>query len=133
MHLHRRLVSGLTQRTSSEGVRQAHDWLEIPITTISDMAIVHLKSYVTFLGKNTAVCSRRFKDHPALKGLELLLIPEDEAYAANTLTVEGTVLMSSGRPKAARIVREAGFDVRLLDTSEFEKCEGALTCLSLIL
>jgi len=29
-------------------------------------------------------------------------------------------------------VREAGFDVITLDVSEFTKCEGALTCLSII-
>jgi len=132
MHLPERLVSGLTQRTNDQGVKQAMDWLEVGIDTIRDPHIAHVKSYVTYLGRNTAICSRRFVSHPALKGLELLVIPDSEAYAANTLTIGGIVLMSSGRPQAHRMVREAGFDVLPLDTSEFEKCEGALTCLSII-
>ncbi len=132
MHLPDRLVSGLTQRTNESGVNQASDWLGVKIDTIRDPQVVHLKSYVTYLGNSTAVCSKRFKDHPALRGLDLLLIPEEEAYAANTLTVGGTVLMSSGRVRSLKIIESAGFDVVSLDTSEFEKCEGALTCLSII-
>jgi len=133
MHLSDRLVCGLTQRTNREGVKQASAWLEVKIDTIRDPHIVHLKSYVTYLGRNKAICSRRFVGHPALKGLELLVIPESEAYAANTLSIDDTVLMSSGRPQSHKVIREAGFEVVSMDTSEFEKCEGALTCLSLIL
>ncbi len=132
MHLPGRLVSGLTQRTNEEGVKQATEWLQVGIDTIRDPSMIHLKSHVTYLGRNTAICSRKFADHPSLKGLDLLVIPDGEAYAANTLTIGDTVLMSSGRPEAHRIVRAAGFEVVPLDTTEFEKCEGALTCLSII-
>jgi dimethylargininase len=40
--------------------------------------------------------------------------------------------MPAGRPKAQEMVREAGFDVIPLDVGEFEKCEGAITCLSIL-
>lgn len=133
MHLPRRLVSGLSQRTNESGVRQAMEWLEVNVDTIRDPDIVHLKSYVTYLGKDMAICTKRFRDHPALKGLELLVVPDEEAYAANTLAIGDAVLMSSRRERAQKMVRDSGFDVISLDTSEFEKCEGALTCLSIIL
>ncbi len=133
MHLPDRLVSGLTQRTNQSGVEQTGDWLEVRVDTVLDPDIVHLKSYVTFLGRNTAICTRRYQGHPTLKDLELVVIPDNEGYAANTLTINGTVLMSSGRERAQKLVREAGFDVIALDASEFEKCEGALTCLSVII
>ena len=133
MHLADRLVSGVTQRTNELGVNQAAQWLEVRIDTIRDPEIIHLKSYVTYLGRDTAVCTKRFVGHPVLKGLDLLVIPDREAYAANTLTIDETVLMSSGRPETHRKIREAGFHVVPLDTSEFEKCEGALTCLSIVI
>ena len=133
MHLPERLVSGLSQRTNESGVRQAMEWLEVKVDTIRDPDIVHLKSYVTYLGKSLAICTSRVAKHPALKGLELLVVPEEEGYAANTLAIGDTVLMSSRRERAQQIVRDAGFDVVPLDTSEFEKCEGALTCLSIII
>jgi dimethylargininase len=133
MHLPDRLVSALAQRTNELGVKQAAEWLEVRIDTVLDPGIVHLKSYVTYLGRGKAICSKRFMNHSSLRGLDLLVVPEGEEYAANTLTIDDTVLMPSGRPRADKMVREAGFDVRTLDTSEFEKCEGALTCLSLII
>jgi len=40
--------------------------------------------------------------------------------------------MPAGLPKAHEMVSEAGFDVMPLDVSEFEKCEGAITCLSIL-
>jgi len=133
MHLSDRLVSGLGQRTNESGVKQASQWLEVHFDTVQDPGMVHLKSHVTYLGGNTAICTRRFVEHPALSGLNLLVIPDDEAYAANTLALGDTVLMPSGHLEAHRIVRSAGYEVVPLDTSEFEKCEGALTCLSIII
>jgi dimethylargininase len=133
VHLPKGLVSGLSQRTNESGVRQAMEWLEVNVDTIVDPDIVHLKSYVTYLGKNTAICTKRFMNHPALRGLQLLVVPDEEGYAANTLAIGDTVLMSSRRARAQKMVRDSGFDVISLDTSEFEKCEGALTCLSIIL
>jgi dimethylargininase len=40
--------------------------------------------------------------------------------------------MSSAYPEATRIVKNAGFEVVTLDMTEFEKCEGAITCLSIL-
>jgi dimethylargininase len=40
--------------------------------------------------------------------------------------------MTKGYPISEQLVRDAGFDVITLDMSEFEKCEGALTCLSIL-
>ena len=94
--------------------------------------MVHLKSYATYLGEGKMVVSKRFAEHPVLGGFELIVLPDSEAYAADTLTVNGTVLMASGREKARALVRDAGFEVISMDTSEYEKCQGALTCLSIL-
>ena len=132
IHLPDRLISGVTERTNHEGVAQTAAWLGVAVDTIVELGIVHLKSYVTYLGKNTMIATRRYANHPTLEGFNVLVVPEDEGYAANTLALGDTVLMPKGRPRAQSMVREAGFDVIDLDVSEFEKCEGALTCLSLL-
>lgn len=108
------------------------EWLGARIRIIEDPSIVHLKSYVTYLSSNIMVATKEYSEHPVLKDFSVLIVPENEAYAANTLTIGDTVLVSEGRPKVREIVREAGFEVVALDTSEFEKCDGALTCLSLL-
>lgn len=132
IHLPDRLISGVTERTNREGVAQMEAWLGVPVETIVDPGIVHLKSYVTYLGGDTMIATRAYADHPVLEGFNVLVVPDEEWYAANTLALGDTVLMPSGRPRAHALVREAGFDVVPLDVSEFEKCEGALTCLSLL-
>ncbi len=132
IHLPDRLICGITQRTNQEGVDQLRDFLGVPVDTIIDQSMFHLKSYVTYLGQDTMIATSKLAEHPVLKGFEVLVVPDEEAYAANTLAVRDKVLMAEGHPKAQTMVRAAGFDVFCLDMSEFEKCEGALTCLSLL-
>jgi dimethylargininase len=76
--------------------------------------------------------TERYQHHEAITNLEFLVVPKTEAYAANTLALGDVVLMPANYPKSHEIVREAGFDVIPIEVSEFEKCEGALTCLSLL-
>ena len=132
VHLQNRLVSGISQRTNRSGVDQLASWLEVAVDMVEDQEIMHLKSYVTYLGKGVAIASKRFAKHPALQDLTLVVVPDSEAYAADTLTIGNTVLMPSGMKKSEALVREAGFDVTPLDVSEFEKCDGAITCLSIL-
>lgn len=127
------LLSGVSERTNREGVFQMGEWLGATIDTIEDPRIMHLKSYVTSLGGDTVIATKRFSEHPALMGMSKIIVPEGEEYAADTLTIGDTVLMPSGRPRSMELVRKAGFKVLAMDMSEFEKCGGALTCLSLLL
>ncbi len=133
IHVPDRLISGLSQRTNLNGIEQMRDWLGVDVDAVSDPSMIHLKSHATYLGENKMIMSRRFSSHPAFRDFDKVILPEDEAYAADTLSVGGTVLMASGRRKAHDLVRQAGFEVVPLDTSEFEKCEGALTCLSILI
>jgi dimethylargininase len=71
-------------------------------------------------------------NHPTLKNFKILVVDDNERYAANTLTIEKTVLVPKGFPKTLAILKEAGFEVIPLDMREFQICEGALTCLSLL-
>jgi len=132
IHLPDKLISGLTERTNAEGVAQMREWLNVPVETIEDQGIVHLKSYITYLGRGVMITTRKYADHPVLKPFERLIVPDEEWYAANTLSLGDVVLMPEGYPRAVEMVREAGFDVITLNVSEFTKCEGALTCLSII-
>lgn len=132
IHIPDGLISGITQRTNREAIKQMNNWFGISVRTIEDLSIMHLKSHVTYVGRQMMVATKRYVCHPALKGYMTLAVPDDEAYAANTLTIGGTVLLPKKRTKIQKIIKSAGFDLVTLDTSEFEKCDGALTCLSLL-
>ncbi|MCJ2533411.1 MAG: arginine deiminase family protein, partial [Candidatus Thermoplasmatota archaeon] len=132
VHFEDRLLSGLSQRTNAEGIRQMSEWLEVEVDTIEDPEIMHLKSYITYLARDTVIATRAFADDPSLAGMNVIVVPSGDEYAADTLTIDDTVLMPARRERAHELVREAGFKVIALDMSEIEKCDGAMTCLSLI-
>ncbi len=132
IHLPNRLICGITKRTNIDGVNQMTNWLDVSVDTWIDPNIVHLKSYVTYIGKNTAIATNAYANHPLLRGMNILVVQAYESYAANTLTINNCVLMPKGFLNSRTMVIEAGFEVISLEMSEFQKCEGALTCLSLI-
>lgn len=132
VHTENKLICGITERTNLEGVRQMKEWLDFPVSTVFDPTIMHLKSHVTYLGKNIMIASERYVAHPALEGYSILTPPEGEEYAADTLAVGETVLMTEGYPFSQELVKDAGFEVISLNLSEIQKCDGALTCLSIL-
>jgi dimethylargininase len=132
IHLDSSLISGITERTNREGTVQASKWLGVEIDVIEDPSIIHLKSHVTALDNDTLVVTSRYAHHPLLQKYRRLVLPENEEYAANTLTIDNITLMSLAHPESARILQNAGFEVIKLDMTEFEKCEGAITCLSIL-
>lgn len=131
IHHQKTLICGITQRTNKAGIQQLEKFLEVPVETIENSQIIHLKSHVTNLRQNTFVVTKSMAQHPVLKGFELIIVPDEERYAANTLTIGDTVLIPKGYSQTKSLIEKAGFTVVTLDVSEFTKCEGALTCLSL--
>ena len=132
IHMSDYLISGITQRTNKEGVKQMSSLLRVNVRTITDSAIIHLKSHITCLDDNTMLSIPKYADHPVIRDFDVLIVPEEENYAANTLTIGETVLMPKGYPKTKEKVQSAGFEIITLDMSEFAKCEGAMTCLSIL-
>ncbi|MHA2251279.1 MAG: dimethylarginine dimethylaminohydrolase family protein [Candidatus Kariarchaeaceae archaeon] len=132
IHTPSHLISGVTQRTNQEGVTQLSKWLDVRVDTCKDSEIVHLKSYVTYLGNNQVLTTVNFAKHPVFDNFEKIFVSPDENYAANSLTIGNTVIIPSGNPKTRKQLEDHGYEVIFLDMSEFEKCEGALTCLSLL-
>jgi dimethylargininase len=45
---------------------------------------------------------------------------------------EETLLMAASAPRSAELFDQWGFDVTVVDISEFEKMEGCVTCLSVL-
>ena len=132
VHAKGKLISGISLRTNLEGVTQMKEWLDVPVATIFDPTIMHLKSYVTYLGKDIMIATEKYANHPALEGFNILIPPSEDEYAADTLSVGDTVLMAAGYDTAQLMVKEAGFDVISMEVSEIQKCDGALTCLSIL-
>lgn len=125
---------GISERTNTEGARQMIELLnkyDLSASTVSLENFLHLKTGVAYLEENNlAVCGEMLtKDE--FTGFNLLPIPEEESYAANSIWINGTVLVPAGFPRTSGIVRGAGYPVLEVDVSEFRKLDGGLSCLSL--
>ena len=68
---------------------------------------------------------------PAFKDFNRFVVEPEELYAINSMNNNGTVLVPEGYPKTQKIIEDLGYPVKLMDTNEFKKIDGSLTCLSL--
>ena len=93
--------------------------------------VLHLKTGLGYLENNHLLACGEFLDKPEFQKYTLLEVDPDEAYAANSVWVNGTVLTPKGFPKTRRLIETAGYKVREVDVSEFQKLDGGLSCLSL--
>ena len=61
----------------------------------------------------------------------MILTPEGEEAAANSIRFNGVVLAPAGFPGTAERLAAAGYDVREIPNSEAAKLDGGMSCLSL--
>lgn len=125
---------GLSERTNLKGAQQLISILEAygmsgSVIEVADM--LHLKSGVSYLESNVLLTNRSVMYHPNLKGFQMIEVPDNETYAANSLWINGVVLVPEGYPVTLENIRNAGYETIVLDMSEFRKLDGGLSCLSL--
>lgn len=125
---------GKSARTNEEGICQFISILEgfgLSGSEVPLEKVLHLKTGVNYIENHTMLVSGEFIDKPEFKEFKKIVIPEEEAYAANCIWVNDKVIVPTGYPKVAKAVQDAGYEVILTDTSEYRKIDGGLSCLSL--
>lgn len=130
-----RLFVGITSRTNEDGVNQLRNALtneECEITPVWVHNILHFKSACSYLGDDVIIVNPGYFDLKVFSSFNLISLPKKEAYAANCLSINGKVFISKGYPRTKKLIENEGFETEELDVSEFKKCEGSLTCLSII-
>ena len=119
-------------RTDGEGIRQLRRHLAPLGRTVVPVplrAVLHLKSAVTALPDGTLVGLPDLLDPAPLPTLRTV---EEEGGAHVVPIGDGTVLMATSAPRTRETFLDLGFDVVAVDISEFEKLEGCVTCLSVL-
>lgn len=125
---------GRSARTNEEGIRQLTEILAKYGLTCSEVAlekVLHLKTGVNYLENNNMLVSGEFVTKPDFEPYHRVEIPEEEAYAANCIWVNDTVIVPEGYPAVLKAVQDMGYRTLVVDTSEFRKLDGGLSCLSL--
>ena len=125
---------GLSGRTNIEGARQLITILEkyrMTGSVIELEEVLHLKTGVSYLENSHLLACGEFPGNPEFQHFQILQVAAEEAYAANSLWLNGTVLVPAGFPRTRTMIAAAGYDVLEVDVSEFQKLDGGLSCLSL--
>jgi dimethylargininase len=98
----------------------------IPLTSV-----LHLKTGVSYLENNCLLAWGEFLNQPEFQDFTLLPVEDAEAYAANSVWINGRVLVPEGFDNTRALIEAAGYDTLAVDVSEFRKLDGGLSCLSL--
>jgi dimethylargininase len=64
-------------------------------------------------------------------GYRKLVVPDDEKPAANSLRLNGTLLVGDAFPRTAELLQRAGYAVKPLPTQSIGKLDAGLSCMSL--
>jgi dimethylargininase len=125
---------GISRRTNNQGADQLISILEkqgLKGIKVPLGALLHLKSGVTYLENNNILVSDLMKESIEFKEFNMISVKTGEEYAANSLWINGTVIVPEGYPDTLKKIEDAGYNTLTLDVSEFRKVDGGLSCLSL--
>jgi len=135
LQIGRTLFVGNTSRTNESGIKQLIDFVspyEYKVELVQVEGCLHLKSAVTLVGEDTLLINRSWVDTKPFGAKEYIDVDPTEPSAANALLVGGELVYSTIFPKTLRRLNDKGISVRVVDVSELQKAEGAVTCCSLI-
>lgn len=125
---------GLSERTNKQGAEQVIGFLKMyslsgSIVNFED--VLHLKTGVAYIENNNLLATNAFSRKPEFSKFNIINVEEEEAYAANSIWVNGTVIVPKAYPKTLNAIQKAGYPTCTVDVSEFRKLDGGLSCLSL--
>jgi dimethylargininase len=130
------VLIGLSRRTDEEGARQlaailAKGGFTSATIDVRGAGILHLKTGISYAGHRRMIAIDALRGHQALARYEIVAVEPDEAYAANSILVNGRILVPAGHPRLRASLESLGYEVVAVDMSEFQKMDGGLSCLSL--
>jgi dimethylargininase len=121
-------------RTNNDGIRQLAEHLESLNRTVIPVPlnrVLHLKSAITALPDGTIVGADRNQLDAGPLQHDLREVPEPGGAHVVVLD-DHTVLMATSAPRTRELYEAEGLDVVAVDIGEFEKMEGCVTCLSVL-
>ena len=124
---------GLSERTDARAIESFSLQINKMVISVPIFKGLHLKSAVSYLGNNILLLNPERVDSSAFKNFQWIEVEEKYSYAANCLAIKDLVFMPAGFPMIRKKIRQRGFKTIELEMSEFEKADGGITCLSIIL
>jgi len=125
---------GISERTNHNGAEQLISILQKHGLTGSKVPLkemLHLKTGLSYLEQNTLLISGEFENNQEFEKYSRISVDLNEQYAANSLWINGCVLVPLGFNETKNKIEKAGYKTIAVDVSEFQKLDGGLSCLSL--
>ena len=135
MRIGRTLYVGRSRRTNAAGIEQLAEIVApygYRVVAVEVTGCLHLKSACCYLGGDRILANRNWIDPAPLAGFSFVDVAAQEPRGANVLRIGDTVLIPAAFPQTAGVLSAAGFQPRLVDTSELLKAEAGVTCVSLL-
>ncbi|MBV8802549.1 MAG: hypothetical protein JO131_06235 [Gammaproteobacteria bacterium] len=146
----KRIYIGLSTRTKTQAVEQLKEIVSSYGYTVFPLQVplgLHLKSGMTciidkkygnpvfIIQKDFEILIKELRKDNMHKNeyIEYFVVPETEKFAANILPLNEGIIIPSGCPVTKNFLLKhySAEKIIELDTSEFRKVDGALTCLSI--
>lgn len=127
------LFVGLSTRTNREALDQLARFSGKPVVPVEVRKGLHLKTSASYLGNHLLVLDSANVDAVPFSRFDRIEVAPEESYAANCLALGNIVILPAGHPRTKEMIREKGYEVIEVPMSEFEKADGGVTCLSLII
>ena len=131
----RTIYVGVSARTNADGIAQLRNRVRAAgyiVQAVPIRGCLHLKSAVTEVAEGTVLINPEWVDRIAFAPFHQIDIDRDEPHAANALRIGDGVVYPSSFPRTLRRLESAGIRPTLVDVSELQKAEGAVTCCSLV-
>jgi dimethylargininase len=136
LRIGRTLFVGQSIRTNADGIAALAETVGpfgYDVQPVEVRDCLHLKTACTFIPPHFLVANPTWVDLKPFGGLNVIEVDPSEPFAANTVTLAGTTLVSGAFRRTERRLHDAGISTRRLDVSEFHKAEAGLSCLCLLL
>ncbi len=124
---------GQSSRTNHKAILELAKYSSKKIVPVDVKKDLHLKSSVSYLGNNTIVLDPLKINEIHFNGFKKITVDPKESYAANCLAIGDSVILPKGFPDLTETLFNQGWQPLPISMSEFEKADGGVTCLSLIL
>ena len=129
------VMVGLSARTTEQGAEDLRPIVEDLgyqlriLRTPAD--ILHFKTESSLLDETTILATPKLAASGCFGAYTVIHTAEGEEAAANAIRFNDTVFLSEGYPATARNLREAGYTVTCLPTTQAALVDGGLSCMSL--
>jgi len=129
------VLIGLSQRTDSAGATGLVECLKIlglhGEIVHTPKGVLHFKTECSLVDEETVLVTRRMAQTGLFDGFRIIQIPDGEEPAANTVRINGSVLVGSRYRRTIEILTQNGYSTVPVKTTEIEKIDAGLSCMSL--